>query len=422
MTDFVEQLTPSNDKESVVFFGTAWGLFMAFYGLLGSLQGGFSFSADSVLFEYIGLSSYKYGTIPYLEVWDIKPPLTHEIMYLVSFISQGDPIVVHIISLCLSLFAITMTIVMAGNLVFSYTENKYNAYIAVLLVSANTYLYSFAFNGFRPKFIVMMLAVTSLYLIINERYISGNFVAILCPALWQLGIIFPIVTLILTYRKTTQELVYKSLGVIALTTLVIISPFIYFGAVTEMIQQVVITPFIASENMTVFDRYVKLPDYLGAQLLFYIGLGVVGTVRGYITRDLIKQHWWVYAIVGFYVFQVLFLDLDYFPDLFLLTTVLGVFYGIIFDFEENDFYIFTFATIALYILFIGDTTVFEIAQSIPFDANAFQITGASNTEQAFLRGEEITECHLRMSRPEQQWMTHYGHTENATVCTTNKFL
>lgn len=174
-----------------------WGLVL-FTGLLQTLFGIHSvvhprtqIGPDALLFQYSG-QVLRRGGLPYRDVWDIKPPVIHELAALLAIVSGGDPFILFVLSIILTSTIFVVIIALISDLTYAWTADRYAAVAAGLLPVLFPEFVTFASRGLRPKLFVIAFGLLSLRFYSQEKPFLSGILATLSAGLWQFGVFLSI--------------------------------------------------------------------------------------------------------------------------------------------------------------------------------------------------------------------------------------
>lgn len=252
------------------------------------------------------------GGLPYQDVWDIKPPVIHELAALLAIVSGGDPFVLFVLSIILTSTVFVIIIALISDLTYAWTADRYAAVAAGLLPVLFPEFVMFASRGLRPKLFVIAFGLLSLRFYSQEKPFLSGILAALSAGLWQFGVFFPLAICSHTVLfKRWQKLVQIVMAGF-ITTMIVVSPFLLTKTLGEMLQQVIIAPLLISERMALIQRFFKG----GKLLLFTAPLVVIGAVSAFVSTLKNECPWWVGAGLLWFTIQIWVFDLDSTPDLF----------------------------------------------------------------------------------------------------------
>ncbi|MFB6225137.1 MAG: hypothetical protein ABEI13_01635, partial [Candidatus Paceibacteria bacterium] len=79
-------------------------------------------SGDSAFFLHSGWQISS-GRIPYLEIWDIKPPLAHWLPVVYSILFGGNPTYLHLAGVVTTVFAAALIITCVSIITYYFTDD-----------------------------------------------------------------------------------------------------------------------------------------------------------------------------------------------------------------------------------------------------------------------------------------------------------
>ena len=272
---------------------------------------------DAAFFQHAGWYVTQ-GSIPYADIWDIKPPLAIETTAVLAALVGGDPLSLHLSSVALVAGAAVGCSLLVGLLAHRLTGDGLAALLAGCTLLAMPAFYRLSANGFRPKYLTLLFGLGALVLALERRPLLAGTAAAASAGYWQYGAIFAILTLgIAVEHRDRRALARTALGM-ALVTAVAVVPIALSDALASMLVEVVYVPLTTQGAQPITERLGKLVLYL-AYALVPLAVGLSGLAAG---RGEFRRHWWVYAGAAWGAFQILF-DLDSAPDLYLLVTFLA---------------------------------------------------------------------------------------------------
>lgn len=281
--------------------------------------------ADAAFFQHAGWYITQ-GAIPYIHIWDVKPPMTHFTTTGLALLSFGDMFVLHALSVLLMVTAGVLIVLFVGEIVYTLAEDRVaglTAGISVLCLGGFHYLPA---SGFYPKYLAICLGLGGILLQYRARPLYSGVAAALSAGYIQHAAVFSLLIVGLTLQRHGRAGLRRTLFGMVATTAVVVAPILAVGAGEAMIVEAVIVLFTASEPtgvLSIFRRLGKglvLTGYASIPVL----LGVYGLIRTGVQRD--HQAWWVVAGGGLYAIQIFFFDFDSYPDLFfgLMFVAIGV--------------------------------------------------------------------------------------------------
>lgn len=275
------------------------------------------------------------GGIPYVDIWKAKPPVLFEFMAILGFLSGGNMWILHLITVLLTSAAGIGIVLLAGIIVHDRTGNPDASFLAGLAVLGFAGVHHLSASGFADKYFAVFFGLLSLYLFFRERFFLSGFAAAAGTGFWHLAVAIPVVVLGMAAQQRRKGVFYRALGgMVVLTFLSLLPVIVVWDAFVPMIVEVVLVPIYGgAEGSPLLLRIGKIGLLLGyASLLIVLGvLGVVWSVR----KDW-EQYWWASAVLGWFLIQILFLDMDWYPDLIPVTAFAGIGVGLLYTRVRKD--------------------------------------------------------------------------------------
>lgn len=281
---------------------------------------------DSIIFEYIGWYMTVGGRL-YLDAWEIKPPLSFELTAILTVLAGGNIELAHWFSVLITVLAGIAGAILVGVLVLEVTGDRIAASLGgIALYTIPVYGWRTAF-GFKVKYFVVFLGLLAIWLAITNRDVLAGAAAAAVLGMWQLAIIFPLVTFALVYQRRGHHGIQRAMLGTAGGIALILAPILLWGAIPAMVVETMFTPLLVTEGGTVLGRLQRLARMLGPLLPIAV-LGFVGLI-GAVDSSIKRDGWWAPLLGGWFLFQILVLDLDFFPDLIPLYATVAIGLGIL---------------------------------------------------------------------------------------------
>ncbi len=272
---------------------------------------------DAVFFQHAGWYVTQ-GAVPYVDIWDIKPPLAIETTTVLAALA-GDPLALHLSSVALTAGAAVGCSLLVGLLAHRLTGDGLAALLAGCTVLTMPAFYRLSANGFRPKYLTLLFGLGALALVLRDRPLLAGAAAAASAGYWQYGAIFAVLVVGLAVERRDRRALARQLLGMALVTAVAVVPIALSGALVPMLVEAVYVPVTTQGAQPATERLGKLLFYL-AYALVPVAVGLYGLVAD---RGRLRRHWWVYVGAAWGGVQILF-DLDSAPDLYLLVTFLAL--------------------------------------------------------------------------------------------------
>ncbi|ADB61473.1 hypothetical protein Htur_2596 [Haloterrigena turkmenica DSM 5511] len=268
---------------------------------------------DPAFFQHTGWYVLE-GGVPYVDVWDVNPPVPFAITAALAVLSGGNMYVLHGLSVILTLLVAAANILLVGWVAFLVTGEDAAAVAAGLTMLVVPELFLLPLAGVWAQFYALFFGVLSLALALRDRPFLAGVAAALSAGSWQSGIAFAPLVVGMTYQRTGGKDVLRAIAGGGVVTGVVVLVFAAAGALVPMFVQTVIVPLVAGSPYTLAER--------GFSILLVFGYGSVllpVALYGWAStavRDL-RTRWWVPAGGVILGLQVLVVDLDGSTDTFL---------------------------------------------------------------------------------------------------------
>lgn len=370
---------------------------------------------DSAIFYISGRQWVEAGRVPYRELWDIKPPLTHEITAVIAFVTGGDPALIHFIGVVvnvISLLGAVLAIMLATR---ELTGSRSAGAISGLMILVSPFYFEWLLTGFLPKY-PFLLSISMVFLLgVRERWVAAGAAAAFSACLWQPGLAVFIIALGTVWWQSYQEDISRKCRnrtVAAATSvpLAVVLPFILSGAGPEMFAQTVLAPLVTSDGG---GGVTAILQSIQPWLVVFGGVGVFAHPA--LAKSEPADIWPALFLVAFGTLN-LTSDLDGSPDLMPLALILAIGVGLLVglaDSTDNPIV----SSIPLWSVIIA---VFVVIWFIP--SPTFQTVSPGPVARAFLQDTAQTQCHVRLSTSERQFIEYVGTSADANRCWRPDFI
>ncbi|WP_323172345.1 DolP-mannose mannosyltransferase [Natrialba sp. PRR66] len=279
---------------------------------------------DSALFQHAGWYILQ-GATPYVDFWDLKPPLIYAVTTVLAFLSGGNMMVLHLLSIGVAVASVVGGVTLVGLLTYRLTAHEFASFVAGATMFVVPSLYGFPAAGLRPKYLALLFGGAGLLLAVTDRPALSGAAAATSAGFWQLG--GPIAALVLAigFQRGRSRGLARTIAGGAFVTAVVVAPFVAADATIPLFLETVLAPIYGVERYTVSGRLLDLVLTLGYGVLV-IPLGVYGWVRG-IALDW-RRYWWVGAGGSLYSLQI-FLEMQGAIELVLPLLFLSIGVGLV---------------------------------------------------------------------------------------------
>ncbi|HEX6384409.1 MAG TPA: DolP-mannose mannosyltransferase [Anaerolineae bacterium] len=267
---------------------------------------------DAALFQHAGWYITQ-GAIPYVHIWDPTPPLSFLVPALLSLLTGGDPLALHVLSMILTGMVAVAIALLIALLTLELTGIRYAAVIAGYVMFTYVGFYIIPTLGFHFKHFSLLFGLLGLWLALRGHSILAGLVVAASPAFALTGVIFPLLVLGLAWERRGRTAMLQAMGGMLLLTVLVLLPIAYWGAVMPMFQQVIVPRLYVPEDQSPVVRFERAGRFLALTSLFVI-VAVITVIRG--LRNKQRYLWWVALGGGYSAALVLAIDFDNYPDLF----------------------------------------------------------------------------------------------------------
>lgn len=304
---------------------------------------------DHVIFEYIGWFTTRAGGRLYVDIWAIKPPLSFELPALLALVFGGDIYVYHLANIALTNLVLIATPVILAGLVIELTDDVEAGVLAGVALYIMPRYHWRAPLGFKAKYYVLFAGFAALYLYYRDNPLASGVAGAAAVGFWQLGAIFPLLTGALTIQRKDWWFQRRWGAGIVLGGLAILAPVVLvWRTAPAMVAEVAFAPLLFTESTTAAERLQKAIRLLDVAFPIFL-FGVLGCVWALVDsrRD---ERWWLSAGLAFFAVQVVFLDLDRHPDLFLIFAFAVVGLGVLAGSHDDKMHVLTVLIVLLAVL------------------------------------------------------------------------
>lgn len=285
----------------------------------------FYVSTDSALFQHAGWYIAQ-GATPYVDFFDVKPPLIYAVTTGLAFLTGGNMAALHVLSVALASAAVVGGVVVVGLLAYRLTNDAG----ASLLAGATTFvlpsLYLFPSAGIRPKYLAFLFGATALLLAVSDRPTASGAAGAMGAAFWQLGAPIALLVVAMGWQRDGARAAGRTVLGGGLVAVAVIAPFVLAGLTVPLFVEAVLTPVVAVEQYTVQGRLFEIVLELGYGVLV-LPVGALGWFLA--AREDLARYWWVGAGGAVYALQ-LFLEFQGGIEAVLLLLFLSLGVGLLY--------------------------------------------------------------------------------------------
>jgi dolichol phosphate-mannose mannosyltransferase len=280
---------------------------------------------DAAFFQHAGWLITQ-GAVPYVHIFDAKPPLIFETTAILALLAGGDMLTLQLLSVLLTMSMAIGSIMLVASLAYQLTQSRLAALTAgLVLLSVPGYTLLGAL-GIREKYFMLFCGLLAVSLQLRGRAFFAGALAALSVGYLQLGIVFPVLVIGLAIQHGGLRPTRGVLGGMAAATAVMVLPIVLYGAALPMLVESVLVPLVATEPESMPERVSKFFALFQGSIPFLPAglLGIAWTgVRGF------QRIWWVALGTVLFLIQAVFLDLNGRADLFAFMAFLALGVGLL---------------------------------------------------------------------------------------------
>jgi len=285
----------------------------------------FEVNRDSALFQHAGWYITQ-GATPYVDFWDLKPPLVYAVTTLLALLSGGNMAVLHVLSVFVAVLAVYSGVVLVGVLTHRLTDDGFAAVVAGLTMFVVPTVYAFPASGIRPKYFAFCFGTAALLLAVEDRPALAGVAAATSAGFWQLGGGLAILVVTMGFQRGGWRAAGRTVAGGLAVAVAVVGPFVAAGLAIPLFVETVLAPVYGVEGYTVAGRLLAVVVEIGIGGVAFIAVGAYGWLRGVATDR--RRHWWV-ALGGVGYTGQIFLEMQGAIELILLFLFLSVGVGII---------------------------------------------------------------------------------------------
>jgi hypothetical protein len=257
-------------------------------------------SDDSALFQHGGWYITR-GATPYVDFWDLKPPLIYVVTTALAFLSGGDMAVLHVLSIVVGSAAVVAGVTLVGVVNHRLTGDGVASVAAGWTVFVVTTLFTYPWAGIRPKYMALCFGALALLLAVEDRPLASGAAAAVTAGFWHLGAPLALLVVAMCYADGELAGLRRVLAGGSLVTALVLAPFALTGTLLPLFVEVVLTPIYGAGDYSLVSRLLEPIYEIGWGIVLF-PLGIYGSVLA--SDSDWSRYWWVAA--GGIVYQALF--------------------------------------------------------------------------------------------------------------------
>lgn len=285
----------------------------------------FDVNRDSALFQHAGWYITQ-GATPYVDFWDLKPPLIYAVTTVLAVLSGGNMAVLHVLSVLAAVLAVWSGVVLVGVLTHRLTGDGFAAVVAGLTMFVVPTVYLFPVSGIRPKYFAFCFGVAALVLAVDDRPAASGAAAAASAGFWQLGGGLALLVVAMGLQRGGWRAAGRTVaGGLAVAAAVVL-PFAAAGLAVPLFVEVVLASVYGVEGYTLAGRLLAVVVEIGVPGVVFGAVGAYGWSRGFAHDH--EQYWLVASGSVLYAGQI-FLEMQGAIELILLFVFLAVGVGVL---------------------------------------------------------------------------------------------
>jgi len=234
----------------------------------------FYVSPDSALFQHGGWYVTR-GATPYVDFWDIKPPLIYAVTTPLALLAGGNMAALHVLSVLVALGAIAVGITAVGALNYRLTGDGVASVAAGLVTFVVPTLYTYPWAGIRPKYLAFCFVTLAVLAALEDHPLTSGAAAGVAAGFWQLAAPVGMLVVAIGWDRNGVGGGLRAVVGGGLVAALVCLPFVLTGNATALFVETVLAPFYGVEAYTLPGRVLAVIVELGYGTVL-LPIGVYG--------------------------------------------------------------------------------------------------------------------------------------------------
>lgn len=183
---------------------------------------------DPAFFQHTGWYVLE-GGVPYVDVWDVNPPVPFGIAAVLAALSGGNMLVLHGLGATLTTLVAAASVLLVGWIARHVTGDDAAAIAAGLAMLVVPELFLLSPEGVRAQFYALFFGVLALALALRDRPFLAGAAAALSAGSWQSGAVFALLVVGMAYQRNGGKDVLSVVGGGAVVTGAVVLAFAATG-------------------------------------------------------------------------------------------------------------------------------------------------------------------------------------------------
>jgi len=256
---------------------------------------------DPAVFQHGGWYITE-GATPYVDFWDVKPPLIYFLTTVLAIFSGGNMEILHMLSWISGASAVVGISLVTGLIISVLTDDGLASLVAGVTPLILSQLFIVPRGGLYPQLLSLFFGMLSIYVLLNGRsFLSGIFSTLALGFYYPEGIYGLLIIAIIIRDRDLEHLKYAVLGM-TVTGLLILLPFVIWWDLTALfVETVLVSIFI--EGADPISAVMAVLQTLGPAIIV-IPFGAIGWAK--FDRFVHPEAWWIGLGGGLYTIWILF--------------------------------------------------------------------------------------------------------------------
>lgn len=263
-------------------------------------------TTDPAFFQHTGWYILN-GGVPYVDVWDVNPPLVFGLTAVLAALAGGDMVVLQTLSGVLMTAVNAASVLLVGWLAHHLTGDDAAAVAAGLVVLLAPAVYLMPPVGTRAQFYALLFGLVALAFALRDRPVAAGASAAASAGCWQPGAGLVFLVIGMAAQRSGRRGALAALTGVGVLTGLVVSVFAAAGALVPMGVETILAPLVAGEPYTLPERVYAVLLRIGYGT-FVLPVAVYGWGLALVHHR--RTHWWVPAGGLLFGLQVLFVDMD----------------------------------------------------------------------------------------------------------------
>ncbi|MFC4544127.1 DolP-mannose mannosyltransferase [Halosolutus amylolyticus] len=263
-------------------------------------------ATDPAFFQHTGWYVLQ-GGIPYVDVWDVNPPVPFAITAALASVSGGNMLVLHGLSVTLTVLVAGASVMLVGWVAYLVTGRNAAAIAAGLTMLVVPELFLLSPEGVRAQFYALFFGTLALGLALRDRPFLAGAAAALSAGSWQSGVVFAPLVVGIAYQRAGGKNALRAIAGGGVVTGLVVLAFAAAGALVPMVVQAIVAPLVAGSSYTLSENVYSILLVFGYGSLL-LPVALFGWAYAAVRNR--RRLWWVPTGGLLLGYQVLFVDLD----------------------------------------------------------------------------------------------------------------